>query len=190
MTTGLLFGSFNPVHVGHLIIASHMCEYGGLQKVLFVLSPQNPFKQENDLLPGEHRLKILEAAVSDDDRFGISTIEFGMPRPSYTIDTLNELSRQQPGEEFVLIMGSDNLESFHLWKQHEEILKRYKIFTYPRSGGGINSFNGHKSVQLFYAPVLDISATFIRESISSGKSPRYLIPDAAVEVIIKNGFYR
>jgi nicotinate-nucleotide adenylyltransferase len=189
MKTGLLFGSFNPVHTGHLIIASHMCEYGELDKVIFILSPHNPFKEESGLLDENSRLSLLRSAVAGNPLFQASDIEFNLSRPSYTINTLRHLSKTRPGEEFVLIIGADNLSSFHLWKDHGEILEKYKIYTYPRSGSEGGELASHPSIRNFNAPVLDISATFIRDTISNGHSARYLVPGPVLDEIELKGYY-
>lgn len=183
MKIGLYFGSFNPIHVGHLIIANILYERTDLQEVWFVVSPQNPFKKQQSLIHEFDRLRMVELAISDHYHFRASDVEFRMPKPSYTIDTLTYLSDHYPQHQFCLFLGSDNLTHFPRWKNHQAILDNYEIFVYPRPGE-TKGF-AHPRITTIEAPLLDISATFIRKSIQEGYSVKYLLPDA-VEGYIKD----
>jgi len=178
---GLFFGSLNPVHIGHLIIANVMQDRTDLDEVWFVVSPQNPFKKQKSLLHEFDRLKMLELAIADHFYFRASDVEFHMPRPSYTIDTLTYLSEKHPNHEFRLIVGGDNLTHFHKWKNFEVILAQYGLYVYPRPGD-IPDLK-HSNIQYVSAPLMDISATFIRESVKNGNSVRYLLPQTVEDYI-------
>ena len=189
MKVGLYFGSFNPVHAGHLIIANHILNETSLDKLWFVVSPQNPFKTESALLNEYQRLHLLKLATEDDSRIKISDIEFNLPRPSYTSITLSHLQEKYPAYEFSLIMGSDSFQNFHKWKNYEFIVKNYNIYIYMRPGYEIqNHINAN--ITTVDAPLLQISATHIRELIKAGKSIRYLVPDKAREEIEKGNYYK
>ncbi len=181
MKIGLFFGSFNPIHIGHLIIANVMQDRTDLDEVWFVVSPQNPFKKRKSLIHEFDRLKMVELAIEDNDRFKALDIEFHMPRPSYTIDTLTYLFEKHPQHEFKLIIGGDNLTHFHKWKNSEQILGNYGLYVYPRPGESV-TFQ-HPNVQYVEAPLIDISATFIRKSIQQGKSVKYLLPSLVEDYI-------
>jgi nicotinate-nucleotide adenylyltransferase len=185
MRVGLLFGSFNPIHVGHLILANYMATNTTLDTVWLVVSPQNPFKPSNSLLHEFDRLHMVRLAIADNADLGVTDIEFRMPKPSYTIDTLTYLLEKYPTYQFVLIMGEDNLATFHKWKNYEQILERNEILVYPRPGSAPTPpvLQGHPRITLVPAPLLDISATFIRKCLKEGKSTRYLLPEA-VQVYI------
>lgn len=188
--TGLYFGSFNPVHVGHLIIANHMKEYGGLNEVWFIISPQNPLKKKGGLLDDHHRLAMVQIAVEDNPSFKASSVEFSLPRPSYTIHTLSVLTEKYPDRVFSLIMGSDNLQTLGKWKNYEAILDSYRIMVYPRPGSDGGEFREHPAVQWIDAPLMQISSTFIRESVRKGKSVRYLLPEPVHEYLTEMHFYK
>ena len=188
--TGLFFGSFNPIHTGHLCIAEYMLEYGGLDEVWFIVSPQNPLKDKTTLLSDQYRFDMVELAIAGDERFRVSDIEFRMPRPSYTIDTLTRLSEQHPGRSFVLLAGTDVLTSFHKWKNYEQILEHYTFNIYPRHGDENHPLLSHASVKLIQAPRIEISASFIREAIKSGKAIRYFLPAEVRKMIERMGFYK
>ncbi len=188
--TGLLFGSFNPIHTGHLIIASYMAEYTDLDEVWFVVSPHNPLKEKSSLLPDHHRLTMVNLAIEDDARFRASGIEFKMPQPSYTIDTLTYLSEKHPRKEFVLIAGSDNLASFHRWKNYEELLGQYSIYIYPRPDTPATRFDDHPSVSFIGAPLMTISSSFIREGIREHKNMRHFLPEKVWKYIEEMHFYK
>lgn len=188
--TGLFFGSFNPIHVGHLIIANHMLEYGGLDEVWFVVSPHNPLKTRTTLLEDHHRLALVNVAVEDNSRFKASNIEFGLPKPSYTVVTLAALREKYPDKDFVLIMGSDNLSGLRRWRNYEQILENYRILVYPRPGYCEGEFFHHPSVTMTDSPLMEISSTFIRTAIKTGKSVRYLLPEKVHEYILEMHFYK
>lgn len=187
--TGLFFGSFNPIHNGHLCIAEYMIEYGGLKEVWFVLSPHNPLKDKTTLLSDYARFEMVQAAVADDNRFHVTDIEFHMPRPSYTIDTMARLSEKYPDKNFVLIAGSDVLPTFHKWKNFGQLLDQYRFMIYPRNTGLDHELLKHPSVQLVDAPRIEISSSFIRKSLLSGKSARYFMPDTVYRLVDKHGYY-
>lgn len=187
--TGLFFGSFNPIHNGHLCIAEYMIEYGGLSEVWFVLSPHNPLKDKTSLLSDYARLEMVQTAVDDDNRFRVNDIEFHMPQPSYTIDTLTRLSEKYPDKQFVLIAGTDVLPSFHKWKNWEQLLDQYSFMIYPRSTGLDHPLLQHPSVKLVDAPKIDISSSFIRKTLLSGKQARYFMPDSVYRLVDKYGYY-
>jgi nicotinate-nucleotide adenylyltransferase len=187
--TGLLFGSFNPIHTGHLIIGSYMLEFSDLEEVWFVVSPQNPLKERSSLLPDYQRLRMVNEAIDDDYRFKASNIEFDLPRPSYTIHTLAYLQDKYPGREFVLITGTDIFPTFHKWKNWEQLLEFYKFYVYPRPGSLDHELLKHPSVTLFDAPQVEISATFIRHAIREGKDMHYFLPAKVQEYIREMHFY-
>jgi nicotinate-nucleotide adenylyltransferase len=161
---GLYFGSFNPVHDGHLTIAEYMLNHAPIDELWFVLSPQNPLKNPEDLWTNEKRFELLKSAIDGKSKMLISTIEWDMPTPSYTIDTLKKLSKLHPNTEFSIIMGADNLEKIEQWKSFEEILNNYKILVYPRPNALSNPYFQHPNVTIFDAPLMDISSTQIREN--------------------------
>jgi len=189
MNIGLYFGSFNPIHVAHLIIVNHILNETGIQKIWFVVSPQNPFKTESNLLNEYHRLYLVRLATEDDSRIKVSDIEFGLPKPSYTSNTLAYLNEKFPEHKFSIIIGSDSFQNFHKWKNAETIIKNYKIYVYKRPGFEIQ---GHISSNVFLldAPLLQLSATKIRQLIQEGKSVRYMVPDTVLEEIEKGGYYK
>ncbi|MGE4289175.1 MAG: nicotinate (nicotinamide) nucleotide adenylyltransferase [Salinivirgaceae bacterium] len=188
--TGLYFGSFNPIHIGHLAIANYLLEYGSLSELWFVLSPQNPLKQKSTLLPDYQRLELVNRALRDFPRFKASNIEFGLPQPSFTSDTLAYLDEKFPDRKFVLIMGEDNLSSFEKWKNYEWILETRKILVYPRPGTQPSVFHQHKNVQLIQAPLIEISSSFIRKAIKQGKDVRFFLPEGTWNYIDEMNFYR
>jgi len=189
LNVGLFFGSFNPIHVGHLIIADTMATSTDLDQVWFVVSPQNPFKKTKSLLHEFDRMDMVERAIADNSRLKATDIEFSMPKPSYTIDTLVRLSEKYPQHVFRLIMGEDNLEQFANWKNHEAILEYYGLYVYQRPRSAESAFKTHPNVRLVEAPLLDISATFIRERIRANRSIRYMVPDVVGEMIERKKFY-
>ncbi|TVR39632.1 MAG: nicotinate-nucleotide adenylyltransferase [Bacteroidia bacterium] len=188
--TGLLSGSFNPVHIGHLIIANYFTEHVNMDEVWFVLSPQNPLKGSDELLGEQERMDLLELAVAENPKFRICDIELGMPKPSYTIDTIKQLKTAYPDRHFTLLIGSDNLEVFDKWKDHKEILESIEINVYPRSPGFDHLLLQHHNVRPVHAPLLEVSSTAIRRDISAGKSPRYLVPEKVFEKIMEQSYYR
>jgi nicotinate-nucleotide adenylyltransferase len=189
MKIGLYFGSFNPVHHGHLIIARHILNETQLDQVWLVLSPHNPLKPSATLLNEYHRLYMVNSALEGEDRIKASNIEFGLPRPSYTVDTLTYLGEKYPQHIFSIIMGSDSYQNLDKWKNAHVIRQQYPLFIYRRPGFEVTG-NLPTHVTVLNAPMLDISSTHIRELIKQGKSIRYLVPDTVREEIDRNGYYR
>ena len=189
MPIGLYFGSFNPVHIGHLIIANHVLNETGVKKIWFVLSPQNPFKPSTTLLNEYDRLHLLQKAIDGDPRMKAVDIEFSLPKPSYTAITLNYLAEKYPGEEFQVLMGSDSFQNLPKWRNAAYILKNYAILVYQRPGFDAKNTLG-ANVTILEAPLLEISATYIRKMVQAGKSIRYLVPPAIEEEIQANRFFR
>ena len=189
MKIGLYFGSFNPVHVAHLIIANHILNETGIERVWFVVSPQNPFKTASNLLNEYHRLHLVRLATEDDIRIRASDIEFGLPKPSYTSSTLVYLAEKHPEHEFCIILGSDSFQNLSKWKNYEVIIKNYRLYVYKRPGFEIENSLG-ADLQVLDAPLLQLSATQLREYIKEGKSARYMIPDKVLEEIEKGGYYK
>ena len=187
---GLFFGSFNPIHTGHLIIANIMAESTDLNKVWFVVSPQNPFKASKGLLHEFDRYDLVRAAIFDNYKLDVSDIEFHLPKPSYTIHTLVHLKEKHPEKEFKVILGEDNLVNFTKWKNHQQILKDYGLYVYQRPNTQPSELKAHPNVRYIEAPMLDISATFIRACIKKNLSVRYLVPDVVEERIRAKGFYQ
>ena len=193
---GLFFGSFNPIHVGHLVIANHIAQSDLLDEVWFVVSPQNPFKEKKSLLEDYHRLALVNEAIEDNQKLKSCDIEFSMPIPSYTSDTLAYLMDKYPKYEFSLIMGEDNIKSFHKWKNYEVILKNHSIIVYPRMGVNDKSvvkseIITHKNISVLEnIPVMKISASYIRERIKEGKSVAYLLTEKVEKYVDEMGFYR
>ena len=188
--TGLFFGSFNPIHVGHLIIANYLSNESELDEIWLVVSPQNPFKEKKSLASNYDRIHLVNLAIEDHLDIKASNIEFDLPKPSYTIDTLSYLYELYPAEEFSLIMGGDNLASFHKWKNYEQILEKHDIYVYRRPGYSSERFNDHNRVTFVDAPLLDISATFVRKAIRSDKSIKYLVPTPVYEYVSTSHLYR
>lgn len=189
MKIGLYFGSFNPIHTGHLIIANHVLSHCDVQRIWFVVSPHNPLKESKSLLHEQHRLNLVRIAIEKESKFKASNTEFSLPRPSYTIDTLTYLTEKYPQHEFTIIMGSDSIQNITKWKNYELLLKNYKIIVFKRPGHEPDK-NLPDSVQVCNAPLLDISSTFIRNLIAEKKSIRYLVTDEVMEDILSNGYYR
>jgi nicotinate-nucleotide adenylyltransferase len=189
MKIGLYFGSFNPIHTGHLIIANHVLNETDLQRVWFVVSPQNPFKPSSTLLKEYDRLHLVQKAIDPDDRLHASNIEFSLPRPSYTVQTLAYLAERYPSYEFSIVMGSDSFQNLPKWKNAEVIIQNYPILVYKRPGFEVDNRFGAR-VTFMDAPLLEISATHIRELVQQGKSIRYLVPEVVEKEIIASGFFR
>ncbi len=190
MKIGLFFGSFNPIHVGHMIIANVMAENTDLIKVWFVVSPQNPLKPSRGLLHEFDRYDMVKAAIADNYKLEVSDVEFHLPKPSYTIHTLAHLTEKHPGKEFKLILGEDNLENFTKWKNYEQILQHHGLYVYPRPHVTNTDLKSHPNVTMIDAPLLDISATYIRNCIKSNKSIRYLVPEPIEQMIRTKQFYK
>jgi len=191
LKVGLYFGSYNPIHIGHLAIANYMVEFTDIDQLWFVVSPQNPHKKKENLLADYHRLELVERAFEGDDRFRASNIEFNLPKPSYTVDTLAYLHERYPDYSFVILMGSDNLENFHKWKNYEVILENYGIIVYPRQGFDKSKIQNHKNITVAKgAPLMDISSTFIRNAVKEGKDVRHFMPPKAWKYLDEMNFYR
>lgn len=186
----LFFGSFNPIHIGHLIIASHFINYSATDEVWFVVSPQNPFKAQATLLENHHRLMMAKLATEDNPAFKVSDIEFKMPTPSYTVDTLAYLYEKYPKRNFALIMGADNLLHFDKWKNYETILKHHKILVYPRPGIEIPQLIKHPNIEMVDAPMIQISSSFIRQAIAENKNVKYILPERVRIYIDEMNFYK
>ena len=172
------------------MIAGYLVEYAGLDQVWFVVSPHNPLKEKTSLLADHHRLAMVNIAIEEDSRFKASRVEFGLPKPSYTIDTLTYLQEKYPGKSFYPVIGSDNLPSFHKWKNWEELLKLYRFFVYPRAGVTSSRFDDHPSFTKVDAPLITISSTFIRQGIKGGKDLRYFLPEKVWKYILEMHFYQ
>ena len=190
MKIGLFFGSFNPIHIGHLIIANYFAENTDIDKVWFVVSPQNPFKQKSTLLDEKHRLYMVNLAVEDNYKLEASSIEFRLPQPSYTINTLTYLKEKHPEHSFILLMGSDNLPGLPKWKNIELILSDHPVYVYSRRQTESTAAPLKGDFLFFKVPLIDISSTFLRENLKSSISIRYLVPDKVWEYLTEMGFYR
>ena len=189
MKIGLYFGSFNPVHVAHLIIANHILNETDIEKVWFLVSPQNPFKEESNLLNEYNRLHLVRLATEDDIRIKASDIEFNLPKPSYTTATLAYLADKHPEHEFFIIMGSDSFQNLHKWKNYGMIVKNYPLFVYLRPGYEVKNNLG-ANLHVLEAPLLQLSSTQLRKYIKEGKSVRYMIPDKVLDEIERGGYYK
>jgi nicotinate-nucleotide adenylyltransferase len=192
---GLYFGSFNPVHIGHLAIAGYMVEFGGLDQVWFVVSPHNPLKKKETLLTDHQRLYMVQLAIGDNQSMRVSDIEFRLPMPSYTIDTLTYLKEKYPTDEFCLVMGEDNLYTLHKWKNVYELISNYSIYYYPRpdtvkpSSPILDQILSKADVHPVSAPLMDISGTFIRNGIKEGRNMSYFLSPAVWKYIGEMHFY-
>jgi nicotinate-nucleotide adenylyltransferase len=189
MKIGLFFGSFNPIHMGHMIIASSMLEYTDLENIWFVVSPQNPFKKSSSLLHEFDRIDMVRLSIAYNYKMKVSDVEFHMPKPNYTIDTLVYLQDKSPQDEFVLIIGEDNLAQFPKWKNYEKILEYFSLYVYPRPKSEESIIKSHPKVKIVEAPLLDISATFIRNAVKQGKSIQYLVTPEVETFIKEKKFY-
>jgi len=188
---GLYFGTYNPIHIGHLAIANYMVEFSDINQLWFVVSPQNPHKEKKNLLDDYQRLEMVHRAVEGDDRLRASNIEFNLPKPSYTVDTLAYLKEQHPNFDFVILMGSDNLESLHKWKNYETILQNYEIIVYPRPGFDRSKIENHINITIAEdAPLMEISASFIRKAIRDGKDVRHFVPAGTWKYLEEMNFYK
>ena len=190
MHIGLFFGSFNPVHIGHLAIADYMINYTDMEQIWLMVSPQNPLKNKNQLLDQNNRLHLVNLALDFHPTIKASNFEFDLPQPSYTINTLVRLKEKYPEHQFSLIMGQDNLQSFNKWKNYEEILKRHHIYVYPRPGCAASEFDTHPHVHFTEAPVMDISSTFIRNAIKGKKDMRFFLHSKVWEEIDSMNYYK
>lgn len=191
---GLYFGTFNPIHVGHLIIANHLANNSDLNEVWFVVSPHNPLKDKNTLLEDHHRLAMVQRAVEENPKLKASSIEFDLPKPSYTVFTLQSLKEKFPKTEFSLIMGEDNLRTIHKWKNYEYILENFDIYVYPRVQSAtetdVKDFSNSGRIHMCNAPVMNVSSTFIREAIKNKKDVRYLLTDPVFKYVDEMNFYK
>lgn len=187
--TGLFFGSFNPIHIGHLCVAEYLVEFGNLDEVWFIVSPLNPLKDQASLLTDYARYELVQEAIGKDTRFRVSDIEFHLPKPSYTIDTLARLHEKYPDKKFILTGGTDLLISFHKWKNWEQLLELYELLLYPRHGSENHDLTKHPSIKLINAPKIEISASFIRGALKEHKSVKYFLPEKVWQLIDKYGYY-
>jgi len=190
MHIGLFFGSFNPIHIGHMALANYMAEFTNMDQVWFVVSPHNPLKEKSSLINQNQRLYMVNVAIEDYSKFKSCDIEFNLPQPSYTINTLAHLKEKYPKDTFSLIIGQDNLETFHKWKNYETILEKHKLFVYPRPNAKPCELDAHPSVVLTKAPFLEISSTFIRGAIKNKKDIRHFLPEKAWKYIDEMNLYR
>lgn len=190
LKTGLFFGSYNPIHTGHLIIANYMANHTELNEVWLVVSPHNPLKDKSGLSNMYDRLEMAKLATENTENIRVSDFEFSLPQPSYTIDTLTHLHEKYPEKEFVLIMGADNLVSLKKWKNYEVLLKNYQIFVYPRPGADISEWENHPSITFTNTPLMEISSTFIRKAIKNNKNIQFFLPEKVIDFIEGKGMYR
>ncbi len=192
MKIGLYFGTFNPIHIGHLTIANHLVEHSNLDQVWFVVTPLSPFKKKSSLLDNHQRLEMVYRATKEYSKLRPSDIEFGLNQPNYTIDTLTYLLEKFPDNEFALILGEDNLKSFHKWKNYEVILENHHLYVYPRlSKGKVETqFDKHPKIHHVDAPIMGLSSTFIRNSIKAGKNIRPMLPENVWEYLDEMNFYK
>lgn len=189
--TGIFSGSFNPIHMGHLMLANYLSAFTSMEEIWFVVTPHNPLKKREDLLPDEIRLEMVRLALEDYPFLRVSDVEFSLPRPSYTIDTLNVLTKAHPDRKFSLIIGGDNWSRFDRWKEHKQIMERFQILVYPRRGENVVIPETLcQSVKLVNAPLVEISSTFLRHSIREGKDMRAFLPPKVYDYILKNELYR
>ena len=188
MHIGLYFGSFNPIHIGHLIVANHVIEYTDINKVWFVVSPHNPLKDSHSLLNEHDRLHLVNIAIEGNPKFRASSVEFQLPKPSYTIDTLAYLTEKFPLEKFSVIMGADSFQNIHRWKNFEQLVERHSFIVYNRPGFEIEDTYGANVIKL-EAPLLQISSTYIRRQIKDKKSIKYIVPSSVEQYIIDNRYY-
>jgi nicotinate-nucleotide adenylyltransferase len=190
MKTGLFFGSFNPIHNGHLSIAKHMIEFGGIDQLWFVVSPQNPFKKSENLLCDNYRFEMVTRAIGDDSRFSACDIEFNLPKPSYTINTLTSLREKYPDHEFIIIMGADNFVQLKNWKDYEKLIGEYRFLIYPRPGFDLSVFDLKGNFTIVDSPLLEISSTSIREAITEKQDISHLVPRGVFHYINDMNFFR
>jgi nicotinate-nucleotide adenylyltransferase len=194
---GLFFGSFNPIHIGHLILANYILEHSDMQELWFVVSPQNPFKEKKSLLNDHNRLDMVQLAIKNYQKMRASNVEFSLPTPSYTIDTLTYLQEKHPDYSFSLIMGEDNLGSLHKWKNYDLLLQNYQVIVYPRifgedisSSPNVTQLKNHHNIHKIDAPIIELSATEIRDMIKSGKNVRPMLPPEVFEYLDGSSFYK
>ena len=181
--TALFFGSFNPVHIGHLALGNYIAEFADVDEVRFIVSPYNPLKEEGELWDDAVRLEMLRRSLSGYPKFSVSDIEFSLPKPSFTYQTLSVLSEQEPDTQFILVIGSDNVDIFHKWKNYEWIMANYPILVYPRLGSSNQIPENYVNMTLIDAPIIEISSTFVRQSLRTGKDVRFFLPEAAYKML-------
>lgn len=187
---GIFSGSFNPIHIGHIILGSYLCEFTDLDEVWFVVSPQNPLKEAGSLIEDALRIEMVRLALEEYDRMFVSDVEFKLPRPSYTIDTLRYLSDNYPDKSFSLIIGGDNWRQFHRWKEYQTLINNYSIMVYPRMGDMVLIPRELEAgVRCVSAPIVEISSTFVRENIGRGRNMRSFVPPLVYDFIVKNRLY-
>ena len=189
MKVGLFFGSFNPIHIGHMAMANYFAEFTELEKIWLVISPQSPFKTKKNLLAEHHRYYMVQLALEDDSQISPMDIEFHLPKPSYTIDTLTYLSEKYPQHGFNLILGSDNLSYLHKWKNFHELIRQYPIYVYPRPEVDPSEYTDCYEFKIVNAPLIEISSSFIRNAIKSGKDVRYFVPEKVYKYLKEMHFY-
>lgn len=189
---GLFFGSFNPIHIGHLILANYILENTNMDELWFVVSPQNPFKEKKSLLNDNNRLDMVQLAIENYPKMRASNVEFSLPTPSYTIDTLTYLKEKHPNYLFSLIMGEDNLKNLHKWKNYETLINQYQIIVYPRLSEGNNKpeLLNHDNISLVKAPIIELSATEIRRMIKENKNTRPMLPPEVFDYLDGSNFYK
>ena len=190
MKIGLYFGTFNPIHIGHLIIANHMAEHSDLDQIWMVVTPHNPHKQKSSLLDDYHRLHMVHLATEDYPKIQPSDIEFKLPQPNYTVNTLAHLQEKFPKNEFSLIMGEDNLLNLSKWKNYELILRDYQIYVYPRINSSGSPFLSHPNVKLTQTPIMELSASFIRNAIKDNKAINYFVDKKVLTFIASKNLYK
>ena len=190
MKTGLFFGAFNPIHNGHMLLANYMLSFTDLDSLWFIVSPHNPLKEKSSLLANNHRLELVKLAIGINNKMKASNIEFKLTQPSYTVNTLAHLQEKFPKNVFSLIMGSDNLQSFHKWKNYEHILEHYQLYVYPRPGYDGGALRNHKNIKLINAPLVEITSSFIRDAIKNKKEVRYFMPESVYEYLSEMNFYK
>lgn len=183
-------GSFNPIHIGHLALCNYISEFCDVDEVRLVVSPHNPLKQASDLLPDDVRLQMLRLAISDYPKFSVSDVEFHLPKPSFTYVTLQHLIKSEPDTHFILIIGADNLDIFDKWRNYEWIMDNVEIWVYPRLGSSEEIPDNYRNMKMVHAPVIEISSTFVRQSISAGHDVRFFLPDKVDRFIKDNGLYK
>lgn len=188
--TGLYFGTFNPIHIGHCVIAQHMLEFTDLDEVWFVVTPHNPHKKKNTLLDDYQRLHMVQLAVDDQYQMQVSNMEFDLPQPSYTATTLAHAAEKYPDKDFALIMGADNLQTFHKWRNYEWILEHHKLYVYPRIESDGGDLKSHPNVSITEAPIMQIASTDIREAIKAGKNVSFMLPEKVWKFIDEGLFYK
>lgn len=187
---GLFFGTFNPIHLGHVIIGGYMLEFSSIDELWFVVTPHNPHKKKSSLLNDYTRLELVRLAIGENHRMRVSDVEFGLSQPSYTASTLAHLHEKYPDYDFALIMGEDNVENLHKWRNYEYLQNEHKIIVYPRVREGNVERMAHPNIEYTQAPIIELSSSFIRAAIKEGKNVDYMMPSAVAEYIQKSNLYR